>query len=427
MNSPAPPSTTPRITAVTRLNWTDAHLCDIPLPIATMRLTRSLASSLTRSPLDPPGTIWGVGDRGPNIKPAIAADRYGCETLRPLGQVYGAKIMPLPDSGPAIARFRIEGDTVHLDYKVNLATADGQSISGRPVPHGPHAEYEPVFALDGTRLPHDPDGADSEAIVALPDGTLWVAEEYGPSLLRVDRQGRILHRWVPHGTGALYADARCPVIEALPTLATARKLNRGFESIALTDNGDILLAAQSPLAHPDRAAHEGSRTLRLWQLDGTSGALVHEWAYRFDKPESFRRDTELGRVACDDIKLSEILCLPRNADGHHRLLLLERVTASTRFHLVTLDPDRALDAKWSDPAQRPTLEQLDGQGLRDRAIPQLAKTLLFSTDDWPQIDPDLEGMVLLSPTELLLSNDSDYGTEGAETHFWRISFDQPLG
>lgn len=422
MNQP-----TPTITAVTRLSWTDAHLCDIPLPSATMRLTRSLASGLTRCPDDPPGTIWGVGDRGPNIKPAIAADRYGCEHLRPLGQIDGAKIMPLPDSGPAIARFRIEGDTVHLEAAFNLATPDGQSISGRPVPHGPHAEFEPVFALDGTRLPHDPEGADCEAIVALPDGTFWVAEEYGPSLLRVDRHGRILHRWVPHGTAHLYADARSPIVEVLPALATARKLNRGFESIALTDDGDILLANQSPLAHPDRAAHEASRTLRLWQLDGRTGALIHEWAYRFDAPERFRRDAEAGKVARDDIKLSEILCLPRNAAGHHRLLLLERVTASTRFHLVTLDQAQSLDARWSDPATRPTLEQLDGQGLSDHAIPLLDKTLLFSTDDWPDIDSDLEGMVLLSPTELLLSNDSDYGTEGAETRFWRISFDQPLG
>jgi hypothetical protein len=416
-----------RITAVTRLNWTDAHLCDIALPTATMRLTRSLASGLTRSPLDPPGTFWGVGDRGPNLKPGTAVVRYACDHLAPLAAIDGAKIMPLPDSGPAIARFRIDGDTVHLEAAHDLATQDGQPISGRPVPHGPDAEFEPVFDLAGTRLPNDPDGADSEAIIALADGTFWVAEEYGPSLLRVDRQGRILHRWVPHGTGHLYAGSRAPIIEALPALAIARKLNRGFESIALTDDGDILIANQSPLAHPDRAAHEGSRTVRLWQLDGATGALIHEWAYRFDKPESFRRDTDLGKVARDDIKLSEILCLPRNAAGHHRLLLLERVTASTRFHLVTLDPAQALDAKWSDPATRPTLEQLDGQGLSDHAIPLLEKTLLFSTDDWPDIDPDLEGMVLLSPTDLLISNDSDYGTEGAETRFWRISFDQPLG
>ena len=131
---------TPTITAVTRLGWTDAPLCDIPLPTATMRLTRSLASGLTRCPDDPPGTIWGVGDRGPNIKPAIAADRYGCEDLRALSAIDGAKIMPLPDSGPAIARFRIEGDTVHLEGAHNLATQDGTPISGRPVPHGPHAE-----------------------------------------------------------------------------------------------------------------------------------------------------------------------------------------------------------------------------------------------------------------------------------------------
>lgn len=418
---------TPSITAVTRLNWTDAHLCDIDLPGGTMRLTRSLASGLTRCPSDPPGTFWGVGDRGPNIKPGTAVSRYACDHLAPLAAIDGAKIMPLPDSGPAMARFRIDGDTIHLETAVDIGARDNRPISGRPVPHGPHAEFEPVYDLAGNPLPTDPDGADAEAVAALPDGSFWIAEEYGPSLLRVDRQGRIILRWVPHGTAHLYADSRCPVVEALPALTVARKLNRGFESIAVTDSGDIILANQSPLAHPDRTAHQSSRTVRIWQLDGETGTLIHEWAYRFDRPDSFLRDGEAGKVARDDIKLSEILWLPGDPHTSGRLLLLERVTASTHFHLVTLDPAQALDPIWSDPATRPSLEQLDGKALRDQALPLLEKTLLFSTDDWPQIDPDLEGMVLLSPTELLISNDSDYGTEGAETRFWRISFDQPLG
>jgi hypothetical protein len=35
-------------------------------------------------------------------------------------------------------------------------------------------------------------------------------------------------------------------------------------------------------------------------------------------------------------------------------------------------------------------------------------------------------MALLSPSELILVNDNDFGVEGAETSFWRVSFDQPI-
>jgi hypothetical protein len=59
-------------------------------------------------------------------------------------------------------------------------------------------------------------------------------------------------------------------------------------------------------------------------------------------------------------------------------------------------------------------------------IPTLTKALILSTDDHPEISPDLEGMLMLSPTQLLLANDSDFGIEGAQTQFWRVEFDAPI-
>jgi hypothetical protein len=56
----------------------------------------------------------------------------------------------------------------------------------------------------------------------------------------------------------------------------------------------------------------------------------------------------------------------------------------------------------------------------------LAKQLLFSSDEAPEVAADLEGMAILSPSELLLVNDNDFGVEGAETSFWRIRFDRPV-
>jgi hypothetical protein len=131
-------------------------------------------------------------------------------------------------------------------------------------------------------------------------------------------------------------------------------------------------------------------------------------------PEGFRRDMAEGRVKRDDIKVSELTML-----GDGSLLVLERVTQST--HIYRVWPEPALAPEWRDPARRPTLEQLGSGG-----VTSLAKQLVFSSDDHPEVCADLEGMIMLAPTVMLLASDSDYGTEGAETEFWRVTFAAPL-
>jgi len=402
--------------AVTRLAWSDAHLADIKMPVGTMRLTRSLASGLCQSPLDGPDIFWGVGDRGPNIKPDSAADRYGSEHLRPLAAIDGAKIMPLPHAGPALARFRLEGDSVVLEAAFEITGTDGSPIGGLPVPYSLHAEFEPVFDLAGEPLATNPNGADSEGIAPMPDGSFWIADEYGPSLLRVNREGRVLVRWVPEELGSSFAGAGYPVEERLPPIAAARKLNRGFEAIAASpDGGRLFVAFQSPLAHPDREAHERSRHVRIWELDAGDGALLAEYIYPLDDPDSFRRDADAGDVDRDDIKISEI-----QLTGDGGMLVLERITFSTKIYKVWLHRDVAAPPALSHPETRPTLEQMSRKHLSAACVELLDKTLVFSSDEHPEICADLEGLILLGPDTLLLSNDSDFGIEGAETQFWRV-------
>ncbi|MES2096801.1 MAG: esterase-like activity of phytase family protein [Pseudomonadota bacterium] len=402
--------------------WSDTVLAEIQMPVGSMLLTRSLTSGLCRSQRDPAGVFWGVGDRGPNIKPKDAVHRYGLEQVRELAGIDGAKIMPLPDVGPAIARFRLIGDEIVLEEVVSLHDAAGRLVTGLPTPASPHAEFEPVFTLLGEPLATDPNGADSEGIAAMPDGTFWIADEYGPSLLRVDRSGTVLKRWVPAGTGDYFAEAGHSVEPVLPALASARKLNRGFEAIAVSDDcTSLFVAFQSPLAHPDRKAHEHSSHLRIWCLDPANGTLVAEYAYPLDDPDSFRRDAAAGKVKRDDVKVSELVML-----GDDTLLVLERITLSTKIYRVRLAPEFAIGRSFSEPASRPTLEQMSRGDLIEAGVPLLAKTLILSTDDCPGICGDLEGMILLSSRELLLANDSDFGIEGAATQFWRICFDDEI-
>jgi hypothetical protein len=405
-----------------QLHWQDELLAEIPLPARAMRVTRGLGSGLARCPNDPPGHYWTVGDRGPNIKIKTAINEYGLTELAHLADIDGMKVMTSLAHGPALTLLELRGDTVAAVRSVLLRTADNQPISGLPPPASPHAEHEPIVDANGKALGTDASGADTEGLVALRDGSFWVADEYGPSLLKVARDGTVLMRWVPAGDEAYYADARYPVHAALPAIAARRRLNRGFEALAISPCETWLYVLfQSPLAHPDRAAHERSRHIRIWKLNATDGKLQAEYIYQLDKPDSFKRDSALGDVDRSDIKISEAVMLSATA-----MLVLERVSASTKLYRVELEPAFEAPPQFLNLATRPSLEQLKAAELEAADVRVLDKQLILNTDDTPEICADLEGMVLLSPRSLLLVNDNDFGVEGVATEFWQVTFETDL-
>ena len=406
---------TPAVT-VQKLAWTDPPLGSIDLPKAPLVLRASFGSGLTRRPGDPPGRIWAVGDRGPNIKVKDALNLYGAEELAPLADVSGAKIMPRTDVGPEIAELQLHEDRVELIRVIRLTGPDGTPVSGLPVPGSAYVRSEPVFDLQANPIAPDPGGLDTEGIAALPEGGFWIGDEFGPSLVRVDAEGRILRRLVPAGGGL---DAQPTPEPCLPALAARRQINRGFEALALSQDGaSLFLAFQSPLAHPDEAAHEQAAHVRLWRLDAQSGAVHAQYLYPLDPPESFGRDIEAGAFEGKDVKVSEIACL-----GAQALLVLERGSQTTKLYRVELDETLALGAEHLEVATSPTIEQLSGAGA---PLPALAKELLFTSDNHPEVERDLEGVALLSNRELILVSDNDFGVEGAETTFWRLRFADPV-
>jgi hypothetical protein len=372
-----------------------------------MRLRAGFGSGLAVRPGDPPGALWAVCDRGPNLKAETLAEKYGVE-LAPEVAAKGAKIMPRPDLGPALAELRIVGDEIGLVRTIRLTDDSGKPISGLPMAGSQHARAEPAFDLAGRPLAPDPQGADSEGLIALRDGGFWVGDEYGPSLMRIDGEGRVVDRWLP-----VRSDREGI---SLPAIAGRRQINRGFEALAISpDERSLFLAFQSPLAHPDEAAHEQASHVRLWRLDASSGAVSAQYLYPLDEPKSFRRDCEKGPFERGDIKVSEILWA-----GDEALIVLERGSETTKLYRVQLDASLAIGAEHLDVATRPTVEELSG---RDSPFPLavLRKQLLFNSDDARQVAADLEGMAWLSDAQLLLVSDNDFGVEGAETSFWRLT------
>ena len=367
---------------VTPLQWRDPLLGEIALPGGVLRLTLGVGSGLARRGGDPPGRFWGLGDRGPNLKIAAAVRDYGLTHLAHLATVAGAKVLPAPELGPTLAELQVTGDRVELVRTLSLVARDGSRVSGLPPPGGRLADVEPAFNIDGARLPLDPNGADTEGVVASRDGSFWIGEEYGPSLMHVDAGGRVLRRWAPPGTELAGVDA------LLPAQAAERRLNRGFEGLALSaDERFLYVGFQSALEQPGAPTREAL----IWKLDAQSGACLESWAYPFDPPSSFLADALRGSVEDADLKVCELAWVAPDT-----LLVLERISRSGRIYRVTL------------------------------AGGVVTKTLLFSTEVTPGIAADLEGMAVMSDRELLLATDNDFGVEGAPTYFYRLTFTEPL-
>ena len=122
-----------------------------------------------------------------------------------------------------------------------------------------------------------------------------------------------------------------------------------------------------------------------------------------------------------DVKVCEAAAI-----GLDRLLILERISRTTKVYSVRLDNRLTVAASHLKGRTRPTLEQWSAAGEAPLGVPVLAKSLVLSTDGAPQLDRDLEGMAVLSPHELLLVNDNDFSVEGARTRFWRIRLEKPL-
>src|SRR5204863_3680690 len=99
-----------------------------------------------------PGYFYLLTDRGPN------ADGTDPEK----------KVFPVPAFAPQIGRFKLEGDKLRLVKTIELRNAKGRKITGLPNPDN-GSTGEVAVDLEGKPLGTDPDGLDSEGLVALKD------------------------------------------------------------------------------------------------------------------------------------------------------------------------------------------------------------------------------------------------------------------
>lgn len=403
---------------------TSIQVPNLPLGVVTfpsgkaMNLTVGLGSGAFRSPLDAPGKIWLVTDRGPAIACADARRLIGIEPEAACSGSKEGSIYPLPGFVPSIYGVEIGPDLVaKITAVLPLKGKSGRPVTGRPTPSAAGPKPEPVFGVDGKPLPTDPSGINPEALVRLSDGSFWLADTFGPSLIEVGPDGTIRRRFVPMGAGEDFKESDAEIVATLPPILRQRRGGQGFRALALSPDEQFLYTvAAMPLMVPDDASTRGSRHLRLFKIDRVSGIVVSEYLYAVDGVERFPADGEARARGQNEVRVVEMA-----AAGTDKLLILEQVEKSSRLFLASLNDASRVMPDLDAPDARPSLEMLDEAGLAARQLVPLAKSIVFESEKIIGLASRIEGFALLSPSELVAINDNDFGTDGVRTQMFRIA------
>ncbi|MGW0761563.1 esterase-like activity of phytase family protein [Streptomyces sp. NPDC002814] len=331
------------------------------------------------------GEFWTVTDRGPNGQIKVDGTKR--------------RTFPVPGFDPAIVKIRVSGDTVKVLDAIPITTSSGKPVTGLPNQKG---RDEAPYSYDArTPLTYNANGLDTEGVVRAGDGSFWLVDEYGPSLVHVSARGRVLARYVPEGLNLTGTDY--PVVEALPSVLLHRKINRGFEGLAQLPGGDLVMAVQSPLSLPDGDAGDASRTTRLLRFSPKKEAVTAEYAYRFDPVNV----VDPSEDDTSELKISSVVAV-----GRDRLLVEERTDKAARLQIVRLGREaNILGGPWDDDTTSPSLEQLDDPAAS--GVPVLAKRLVVDLGTVDGVPGKIEGVARVNRDTLALINDNDFGmTDG---------------
>lgn len=192
---------------------------------------------------------YAITDRGPNG-----------ESKDFDGDGFKERKFPVAEFTPQILKFSVQRQTgsAVLTETISIKNPKGRAVSGLPNvdPRRKTAVSSfDVLSVDeipvdseGKALGFDPWGLDPEGLLLDPSGGFWISEEYAPSILKLDKKGQIIQRWLPLSpTGQGSKKSHRAGVEELPAVLNHRKGNRGFEALTWTSKGTFLAFLQSEL------------------------------------------------------------------------------------------------------------------------------------------------------------------------------------
>lgn len=231
-------------------------------------------------------SLYTISDHGPNIKCKYTRAFFGASDFCTKG-----RIVLNPNFQPTIFQWKYN-HALHefsLEKKIPITTQYGTNVLGLPTPG---TKSKNLIDIKRRPIPKSTKGIDPESIIKLNNGSFYLSEEHGPSLLHLDKDGRILTRYVPAGSTNFLEDDEIPVVGLLPGILKKRYSGRGLEGIAVSPNNKwLFFIQQSPLANPNKKAYKRSRWVRLFKArlnkNGSIQQVVNEYVYPLDTPTMF--------------------------------------------------------------------------------------------------------------------------------------------
>ncbi|MFG1790959.1 esterase-like activity of phytase family protein [Nocardia sp. NPDC049149] len=345
--------------------------------------------------------FYGLTDRGPNVD----------------GPGKNEKLSPTPNFVPKIGKFKLVGTRAVLQSSLDLHTAAGVGFNGQVDVAANTGET--IKDLAGNVLPPTDHGLDPEGLVALPDGTFWVSDEYGPFLVHFDAKGGEIERLAP-GSG-------------LPKELSLRTPNQGMEGLTVTPDGSTLVGVvQSALNAPglNGSAKEVSFT-RIVTVDLKTKA-VKEFVVPLENPKSTKvADSEITALSATTFLIDE-------RDGNLAPKADKKLWTVDIAKATDVGPDAKVPGAQYDPERggllvdgKP-LEALVGAVPTTEAVAALSKVGITAAAKTTNLDLNglvkdldadgkffghdkIEGIATFDGGKTLyIANDSDFGLAGSK-------------
>jgi Esterase-like activity of phytase len=356
--------------------------------------------------------FWGTTDRGPNGDGPAVNQTIDTVTYK------ASKIFPAPAFVPSLAVISVGKKGARIESMLPLKVSAGQTVSGRPLASGVGSSGELPLndALTMLSAGFDANGIDPEAVVVdSKRNVLWMSDEYGPFILKVDpTTGVILDKFSPSN--------------GLPAVLQKRRANRGMEGLALDAAGKVHGFLQSPIDDGKSASDplnldldspsdttdklnvkDYAQLLRWVEFDPET-KISKSYAYPVQFPVGGQK---WDRNRSGSIKLGDMVNV---APG--KFVVIEQgkdfAGAIRNFLMLVEIPAEATDiAGLGSELEKNSIDGTTSSATPWASVVPLKKTLLMDLNAAGWLAEKAEGLTLVDERTLALINDNDFGVRTA--------------
>lgn len=353
--------------------------------------------------------FYGITDRGPNGD----GPKVPNSSVTPGASGTGdGKFFPAPSFVPSIGVISVGKQGAILKSSMPIKFSSSILASGLPIASGKVGASGEVPLTDAARYDASSKalfsdyGLDTESVVFdKARNVLWVSDEYGPFILKIDLStGVILKKYQP-GSGA--AD--------LPAVLAKRRANRGMEGLSLeVASGRLHGFVQSPL-------DDGKASYLVPGASAATNESIKDYA-KFTRWIEFDPSTEKSKLYAYPIdsrmyasgktgnaKLGDVVSL-----GNGKFIVIEQGAGVdgkvfNRLMLVQIPVDATDIAALGTDLEKSSMSGVAVNAANYANVIPLKKTVLFDLNAASWMAEKAEGLALVDDYTLALVNDDDFG------------------